>query len=134
MREQCVNKTINRLLINLNFVFLHFCIVRFVFLHFLQVFRRINKALPQLTYLDLESSSPRLLSSHALQLAVPGTYRADQPVIQIMSVVPKVDVIASKQRPRKLTILGSNGQEYQFLLKGKVAPAIVQLFVVSIVY
>jgi FKBP12-rapamycin complex-associated protein len=84
-----------------------------------QVFRRINKSLPQLSYLDLESSSPRLLSCQNLQLAVPGTYRADQPVIRIVSVVPKIDVITSKQRPRKLIIIGSDGQEYLFLLKGK---------------
>lgn len=29
-----------------------------------------------------------------------------------------VQVIQSKQRPRKLTVIGSNGCEYQFLLKG----------------
>jgi hypothetical protein len=29
-----------------------------------------------------------------------------------------VQVINSKQRPRKLTIYGSDGHEYQFLLKG----------------
>lgn len=29
-----------------------------------------------------------------------------------------LQVIQSKQRPRKLTVIGSNGCEYQFLLKG----------------
>ena len=40
--------------------------------HF-QVFRRINKQLPQLTTLELQYVSPRLLNAKDLELAVPGT-------------------------------------------------------------
>jgi len=36
----------------------------------------------------------------------------------IANFVPTVNVITSKQRPRKLTIKGSDGKEYRFLLKG----------------
>jgi phosphatidylinositol kinase/protein kinase (PI-3 family) len=32
--------------------------------------------------------------------------------------VPSLKVIESKQRPRKLAIIGSDGKEYTFLLKG----------------
>ncbi|KAG9155854.1 hypothetical protein Leryth_004105 [Lithospermum erythrorhizon] len=82
------------------------------------VFRRIDKQLQSLTTLDLQSVSPELLECRNLELAMPGTYRADSPVVTIASFSPHLLVITSKQRPRKLTILGSDGEEYAFLLKG----------------
>ncbi|XP_038982976.1 serine/threonine-protein kinase TOR isoform X2 [Phoenix dactylifera] len=82
------------------------------------VFRRIDKQLPSLTTLDLQSVSPELLKCHNLELAVPGTYRADAPVVTIASFAPQLVVITSKQRPRKLTIHGSDGEDHAFLLKG----------------
>ncbi|KAL6964513.1 non-specific serine,threonine protein kinase [Sarracenia purpurea var. burkii] len=82
------------------------------------VFRRIDKQLQTLTTLDLQSVSPELLECRDLELAVPGTYRAGSPVVTIASFAPQLVVITSKQRPRKLTIYGSNGEDYAFLLKG----------------
>lgn len=82
------------------------------------VFRRIDKQLPSLTTLDLQSVSPELLKCQNLELAVPGTYRADAPVVTIARFAPQLLVITSKQRPRKLTIHGSDGEDYAFLLKG----------------
>ena len=52
-----------------------------------------------------------------LELAVPGTYLAGEPVVTIAAFAPQLHVITSKQRPRKLTIHGSDGAEYMFLLK-----------------
>ncbi|EQC27376.1 FKBP12-rapamycin complex-associated protein [Saprolegnia diclina VS20] len=82
------------------------------------VFRRINKQLPQLTTLELQYVSPNLLHAHELQLAVPGTYRAGHAIVKIRSFVPTMLVLTSKQRPRRITIVGTNGLEYMFLLKG----------------
>lgn len=82
------------------------------------VFRRIDKQLQTLTTLDLQSVSPELLECRDLKLAVPGTYKADSPVVTIASFAPQLVVITSKQRPRKLTIHGSDGEEHAFLLKG----------------
>lgn len=48
---------------------------------------------------------------------MPGTYLAGEPVVTIASFAPQLHVITSKQRPRKLTIHGSDGAEYMFLLK-----------------
>ena len=53
-----------------------------------------------------------------LELAIPGSYVPNQPVIRISQVNSSLQVITSKQRPRKLCIIGSNGKEYLFLLKG----------------
>lgn len=71
-----------------------------------------------MTYLDLETVSPKLLKCKNLEIAIPGTYRADTEIIRISSIISKIGVISSKQRPRKLVFIGSDGHEYQFLLKG----------------
>lgn len=51
--------------------------------------------------------------------AVPGTYAPFQDEqVCIQRIIPEIQVIKSKQRPRKLTIEGSDGHDYVFLLKG----------------
>lgn len=103
-----------------------------------QVFKKIEKQLPQLTTLDLQYVSPDLLKARNLELAVPGiypnssqrfdlcthrltgTYQSGRPIITIVSFATKLMVISSKQRPRRLVLRGSDGIDYQFVLKGIV--------------
>ena len=47
-----------------------------------------------------------------------GTYQAGKPVVTIQAFIPKLTVIPSKQRPRRLAIKGSDGKDYHFVLKG----------------
>lgn len=82
------------------------------------VFKRIAKQLPLLTSLELKYVSPKLEVCHDLELAVPGSYVPHKPIIKIERVKSNLQVITSKQRPRKLCIKGSDGKEYMFLLKG----------------
>jgi len=82
------------------------------------VFRRINKQLPSLTKLELSQCSPALSRAKNLELGVPGSYRVDGSYVKIHKFVPKVQVITSKQRPRKITLRGSDGKDYVYLLKG----------------
>lgn len=100
-----------------------------------QVFKKVEKQLPQLTTLDLQYVSPSLLKARNLDLVVPGTryqklnmilllksakgtYQSGRPIIKIASFATKLTVIASKQRPRRLSLKGSDGRNYQYLLKG----------------
>ncbi|KAE8453627.1 hypothetical protein EG329_009138 [Mollisiaceae sp. DMI_Dod_QoI] len=83
-----------------------------------QVFRRIARQLPQLNNLELAYVSPKLLHARDLDLAVPGTYSSGKPVIRILNFDTNFTVISSKQRPRKLSLQGSDGVAYSFLLKG----------------
>jgi FKBP12-rapamycin complex-associated protein len=46
------------------------------------------------------------------------SHASDFPVVTIASFAPELVVITSKQRPRKLTIHGSDGEDHAFLLKG----------------
>ena len=82
------------------------------------VFKRINKQLPTMTQLELQHVSPRLLSARHLELAVPGNYIVGAPLVTISSFSPTLHVITSKQRPRKLSVHGSDGKVYGYLLKG----------------
>lgn len=82
------------------------------------VFRRISRKLPQLQTLDLQHVSPKLLAAQNLELAVPGTYQAGKPVVRIAHFEPVFSVISSKQRPRRLSVKGSDGKDYQYVLKG----------------
>lgn len=71
------------------------------------VFRRISRQLPQLTSLELQYVSPKLLLCRDLELAVPGSYQPGQPIIRISNFHSSMQVITSKQRPRKLCIKGN---------------------------
>jgi FKBP12-rapamycin complex-associated protein len=82
------------------------------------IFRRVNKLLPQLRKLELSQCSPALSNARNLELGVPGSYRVDGSYVKIQQFIPSVDVITSKQRPRKITLRGSDGNDYVFLLKG----------------
>ncbi|EJD41220.1 atypical/PIKK/FRAP protein kinase [Auricularia subglabra TFB-10046 SS5] len=82
------------------------------------VFRKVEKQLPQMTTLDLQHVSPELLHARDLLLAVPGTYQPNMPILHIQSFAPKLSVIASKQRPRRMSLRGSDGREYEYALKG----------------
>ncbi len=68
--------------------------------------------------LDLTYVSPKLKEARNLDLAVPGTYQSGKPVIRILSFDHIFTVIPSKQRPRKMTLQGSDGIAYTFVLKG----------------
>ena len=104
---------------------------------FVKVFKKVEKQLPQLTTLDLQYVSPELLKARNLELAVPGkccqgnevlphssfsritgTYQSGKETITILNFAPKLSIIISKQRPRRLYLKGSDGKEYQYLLKG----------------
>ena len=82
------------------------------------VFKRIARQLPQLMTLELQYVSPELKNAHDLDLAVPGTYHVGKPVVRIQSFDPVATVISSKQRPRKLALRGTDGQKYEYVVKG----------------
>ncbi|KAI0316749.1 atypical/PIKK/FRAP protein kinase [Amylostereum chailletii] len=82
------------------------------------VFKKVEKQLQTLTTLDLQYVSPELLKARNMELAVPGTYQSGKPVVKILSFAPKLSVISSKQRPRRCSLRGSDGVDYQYVLKG----------------
>ncbi|KAJ4461377.1 putative Serine/threonine-protein kinase mTOR [Paratrimastix pyriformis] len=83
-----------------------------------RVWRKLRTEIPALAQLDLTTHSPRLAEVTNLKIAVPGTYQPDKEPICIQSFDLILPIIASKQRPRRLTINGSDQHSYQYLLKG----------------
>eukprot|EP01104_Vermistella_antarctica_P000464 TRINITY_DN1061_c7_g1_i1.p1 TRINITY_DN1061_c7_g1~~TRINITY_DN1061_c7_g1_i1.p1 ORF type:complete len:2466 (-),score=573.86 TRINITY_DN1061_c7_g1_i1:99-7496(-) len=81
-------------------------------------FKKINTLLPQMKILRMRYVSPKLEQASNLSLAVPGTYDVGCEMVTIRSFGSMLQVITSKQRPRKCSIFGSDGKEYTFLLKG----------------
>lgn len=55
---------------------------------------------------------------HCIMVTSCQSVTSDSPVVTIASFADQLVVITSKQRPRKLTIHGSDGKDYAFLLKG----------------
>ena len=84
---------------------------------YFQVFKKINKQLPLMASLELQACSPKLFGIRNCELCIPGTYNQSS-LVTIWKMVPTLMVITSKQRPRKMTMIGSDGLEYAFLLKG----------------
>jgi Phosphatidylinositol 3- and 4-kinase/FAT domain/FKBP12-rapamycin binding domain/Domain of unknown function (DUF3385)/FATC domain len=83
------------------------------------VFRKIQKQQAGMTILDLELVSPKLEKCQDMALVVPGTYKPnDECPITISHFEPQLQVIPSKQRPRRLIVHGSDGKLHDFLLKG----------------
>ena len=79
----------------------------------------------------LEDYSP-LLSQRAFCLPVPGTYSSRGPTILFSGFHKDLQIIPSKQKPRQVTLLGMDGYEYKFLLKGnedlRMDERVMQLF------
>ncbi|PVU91733.1 hypothetical protein BB561_004248 [Smittium simulii] len=96
------------------------------------IFRKIEKALKQMNSLNLKNVSPKLLDCKSLELAIPGSYTPNKPVIYIDRFNAQISIYSSKQRPRRLQVAGSDGKLYTFLLKGhedlKQDERVMQLF------
>lgn len=78
------------------------------------VFKRLSRKIMQKQSLNLADISPRLFGLQNMLIGVPGHHETS-----IASFSPRIYVIASKQRPRRIKIRGADGNLYQFLLKGQ---------------
>jgi serine/threonine-protein kinase mTOR len=79
---------------------------------------QIQQDISLLKSLDLKFVSPKLLRCSSLEINIPGTYQPEVEAIRILKFDQTLEVMESKQKPRKLKMLGSNGKWFQFLLKG----------------
>jgi FKBP12-rapamycin complex-associated protein len=84
---------------------------------YVPIFRAITPMLPEISEIALTDAAPELCAMRDLAIIVPGTYVFNEPLIHIQAVHPKMTVMASKQRPRRMRLTGSDGVAYTFLLK-----------------
>eukprot|EP01059_Diplonema_ambulator_P035209 TRINITY_DN8204_c0_g3_i1.p1 TRINITY_DN8204_c0_g3~~TRINITY_DN8204_c0_g3_i1.p1 ORF type:complete len:2963 (+),score=1018.44 TRINITY_DN8204_c0_g3_i1:240-9128(+) len=67
----------------------------------------------------LTEVSPDLMAVKGYEVAVPGVSKpTDAKTVQIHTFQNEVKVISSKQKPKVIIMLGDDGMEYKFLLKG----------------
>ena len=80
-----------------------------------QALRRANSR----TTLDLSQVSPALAERGSWLVTIPGvSCPPDQEAVTIQAFVPEIDVLRTKTRPKKLVMVGSDGNNYSYLLKG----------------
>ena len=84
------------------------------------VYRQIDEGIRTQQKLELHYASPRLFEASNLAVAVPSqAQQLRKNVVTIASFKPTLKVIPSKQRPKRTAIIGSDGETYLFLLKGR---------------
>ena len=84
------------------------------------VLRKVTKEITTFTEspLNMQMIAKELHNRQDFRLAVPGTYGVGKPLVRISYFIPTLTVIESKQHPRRLSLMGSDGRMYSFLLKG----------------
>ena len=82
------------------------------------IFRKISTKQKEVQFYELRNVAPKLLGSENLEIAVPGTFKSNKPIVKISKFASVLPVLSSKQHPRKMQMYGSDGREYLFLLKG----------------
>ena len=83
------------------------------------VYKSVRDKVPEMQSLELRNMAPKLLALKNLDIVVPGLYKSGgAKLVTIAGFNPVLSVLPSKQHPRKLTMQGSDGREYLFLLKG----------------
>ena len=66
------------------------------------IFRKLQKRLKEIVFYELQNVSPYLLGINNTEISVPGLYSADRRLITITGFSPVMDVLKSKQLPRKI--------------------------------
>ena len=90
------------------------------------IYKIINEKYKNLNILYLQNISPKLFKLKNCNLCIPGLYEntyyhtidSTENLIKISHINPYLTIFNTKQHPRKLSIYGTNGKEYMFLLKG----------------
>ena len=86
---------------------------------FYSVYKKVKESFQNLKKVYLKNVSPSLVTTRHYKTTIPGLYQPGRENIKINGFGNQLAVLQSKQRPRKLTIYGDNGKEYNFLLKGR---------------
>eukprot|EP00756_Hemistasia_phaeocysticola_P023437 Hpha_TRINITY_DN15892_c0_g3::TRINITY_DN15892_c0_g3_i1::g.187268::m.187268/K07203/MTOR, FRAP, TOR; serine/threonine-protein kinase mTOR len=83
-----------------------------------RIWERLQEWVAKQQELKLADVSPELAEIEGFQVAVPGVNNPGSAPVMIHRVHSVVKVIQSKQKPKIIVIVGDDGQEYKFLVKG----------------
>jgi len=68
--------------------------------------------------IDIDNMEIPISNQRAFNLSIPGLYSVNRPLIAISDIHHIIKTIPSAQHPRKISMTGSNGSIYKYLLKG----------------
>lgn len=98
---------------------------------YVSMFKKI-KGVKDLTEVKLDDVSPWLAQLSNSSLMVPGMGMSGGESLTIDSVAHRIPIIRSKQKPRRVDMVGSDGHTYNFLLKAnedtRLDERVMQLF------
>ena len=60
------------------------------------IFRKISTKQKEVQFYELRNVAPKLLNSENLEIAVPGTFKSNKPIVKISKFAPILPVLASK--------------------------------------
>ena len=88
-----------------------------------ECYNLMSEEFSRIEYMDLKSISPALFHFKESEIEIPGFAQnmgndMNNSVVKISSFCPKLLVLRSKEKPRKIIIYGSDEKEYPYLLKG----------------
>jgi FKBP12-rapamycin complex-associated protein len=81
-----------------------------------QVFAQIKAMIPHLTKIQTDYASQQLSELADRHLIVPTTYEPNSPLVRIREFGKVIKIVNERGRPRKLSMIGGNGEKYSFLL------------------
>jgi FKBP12-rapamycin complex-associated protein len=88
------------------------------FEYYIQLQSVLEKSMKDLETIHLKNTSPKLLKIKNSKVVIPGLYDPKQPQVFISGFYDILELMASKRKPRRMKIFGSDGKSYDFLLKG----------------
>ncbi|EAY15642.1 PIKK family atypical protein kinase [Trichomonas vaginalis G3] len=78
----------------------------------------LNKNIESVNSIDIKELGLPIITDD-LKVCMPGSYEIGKPLITVSKIRHVLKMIPSAKRPRKMRMLGSNGQSYKYLLKGR---------------
>jgi FKBP12-rapamycin complex-associated protein len=90
-----------------------------VFEIFYNVYKKVKDCFDNVRKVYLKNVAPFLVTSKKYKSTIPGLYEPFKECVKITGFKNELSILQSKQRPRKLTVYGDDGKEYNFLLKGR---------------
>ena len=98
-----------------------------------QVYGYCKRCIHEISSFPLENASLKMSSIiKKSTIVVPGTYDPGRKPIYLEGIEENIKVMSSKQRPRSIKMLGSDGVDYNFLLKAhedtRLDERVMQLF------
>ena len=86
---------------------------------FIIIFKKVKSSFENLKKVYLKNVAPKLVLSYKYYSSIPGMYKLRGSSVKISSFSNELNVLQSKQKPRKLKVYGNDDKEYHFLLKGR---------------